>query len=154
MRAQLALVLVPWCPLLATRQMSPCRTLEGLNGMMCERLHTSAVIQKMQGGQKTPWHWRLFGSDAYKLNIQGRAARRLTAMPEVLPVQFKQMLCSNGVKLFLDLAVADECDGQHKQCCANDPQPEEPTSPIHCSNDAITIHANLHQSLGKAQNNE
>ena len=55
-------------------------------------------------------------------------ARRLTAMPEVLPVQFMQMLCSNGVKLSLDLTVADECDGQHKQCCANDPQSEEPTS--------------------------
>src|SRR5215831_8774960 len=81
------------------------------------------------------------------------AARRLAAMPEVLPVQFMQMLCSNGVKLSLDLTVADECDGQHKQCCANDPQSEEPTSPIHCSNDSITIHANLHQSLGKAQNN-
>src|SRR5262249_8386792 len=75
-------------------------------------------------------------------------ARRLTAMPEVLPVQFMQMLCSNGVKLSLDLTVADECDGQHKQCCANDPQSEEPTSPIHCSNDAITIHANLHQFAG------
>src|SRR5262249_30688381 len=49
MRAQLALVLVPWCPLLATRQMSPCQTLEGLNGKMCELLHTSAVVQKMQG---------------------------------------------------------------------------------------------------------
>src|SRR6516225_805718 len=63
-------------------------------------------------------------------------ARRLTTMPEVLPVQFMQMLCSNGVKLSLDLTVADECDGQHKQCCANDPQSEQPTSPIHCSNDA------------------
>src|SRR5262249_8430388 len=40
--------------------MSPCRTLEGLNGKMCELLHTSAVVQKMQSGQKTPWHWRLF----------------------------------------------------------------------------------------------
>src|SRR6516165_909905 len=60
-------------------------------------------------------------------------ARRLTAMPEVLPVQFMQMLCSNGVKLFLDLAVADECDSNHEQCCANNPQSEEPTSPIHCS---------------------
>jgi hypothetical protein len=28
---------------------------------MCERLHTSPVVQKMQGGQKTPWNWRLFG---------------------------------------------------------------------------------------------
>src|SRR5262249_13965103 len=27
--------------------MSPCRTLEGLNGKMCELLHTSAVVQKM-----------------------------------------------------------------------------------------------------------
>src|SRR5262249_17936171 len=26
--------------------MSPCRTLEGLNGKMCELLHTSAVVQK------------------------------------------------------------------------------------------------------------
>jgi hypothetical protein len=42
-------------------------------------------------------------------------ARRLTAMPEVLPVQFMQMLCSNGVKLGLDLTVADECDSNHKQ---------------------------------------
>jgi hypothetical protein len=49
---------------------------------------------------------------------------RLAAMPEVLPVQFMQMLCSNGVKLRLDLAVAEECNGKHKQCCANDPQPE------------------------------
>jgi hypothetical protein len=31
----------------------------------------------------------------------------------------------------LDLAVADECDGKHKQHCANDPQSEEATSPIH-----------------------
>jgi hypothetical protein len=60
-------------------------------------------------------------------------ARRLTAMPEVLPVPFKQMLCSNGVKLSLDLTVADERDSNHEQYCANDPQPEEPTSPIHCS---------------------
>jgi len=43
-------------------------------------------------------------------------ARRLTAMPEVLPVQFMQMLCSNGVKLSLDLTVADECDSNHEQC--------------------------------------
>jgi len=48
-------------------------------------------------------------------------ARRLTAMPEVLPVQFMQMLCSNGVKLLRDLAVADECNGNHEQRCANDP---------------------------------
>ena len=60
-------------------------------------------------------------------------ARRLTAMPEVLPVQFMQMLCSNGVKLRLDFAVADQRYGNHKQRRANDPQPEEPTSPIHCS---------------------
>src|SRR5215467_12589646 len=31
----------------------------------------------------------------------------------------------------LDVAVADECDGKHKQHCANDPQSEEPTSPVH-----------------------
>ena len=36
------------------------------------------------------------------------------------------------VKLLLDLRVADECDSNHKQHRANDPQPEEPTSPIHC----------------------
>src|SRR5262249_42743954 len=29
------------------------RTLEGLNGKMCELLHTSLVVQKMQRGQKT-----------------------------------------------------------------------------------------------------
>ena len=46
---------------------------------------------------------------------------RLAAMPEVLPVQFMQMLCSNGVKLRLDLAVADECNGKHEQRRANDP---------------------------------
>jgi len=51
-------------------------------------------------------------------------ARRLTAMPEVLPVQFMQMLRSNGVKLLRDLAVADECNSNHEQCCANDPQSE------------------------------
>ena len=62
------------------------------------------------------------GADAYKLSIQGRGSP--AAMPEVLPVQFMQMLCSNGVKLRLDLAVAEECNGKHKQCCANDPQPE------------------------------
>src|SRR6516162_415306 len=33
--------------------MSSCRTLEGLNGKMCELLHTSLVVQKMQRGQKT-----------------------------------------------------------------------------------------------------
>ena len=49
---------------------------------------------------------------------------RLAAMPEVLPVQFMQMLCSNGVKLSLDFTVADERYSQHKQHCANDPQPE------------------------------
>src|SRR5215510_15076214 len=37
------------CPLLAPDRMSPCRTLEGLNGKMCELLHTSALVQKMQG---------------------------------------------------------------------------------------------------------
>src|SRR5262249_18725634 len=55
---------------------------------------------------------------------------RLAAMPEVLPVQFMQMLCSYGVKLCLDLTVADKCDGKHTQYCANDPYPEEPTSPV------------------------
>ena len=40
---------------------------------------------------------------------------RLAAMPEVLPVQFMQALSSNGVKLRLDFAVADECDSNHKQ---------------------------------------
>src|SRR5262249_56932 len=34
--------------------MSPCRTLEGLNGKMCELLHTSAVVQKMQRNAKRP----------------------------------------------------------------------------------------------------
>src|SRR5215471_11894178 len=58
---------------------------------------------------------------------------RLAAMPGVLPVQFMQMFCSNGVKLRLDFAVADQRYGNHKQRRANDPQPEEPTSPIHCS---------------------
>src|SRR5262249_31191094 len=29
--------------------MSPCWILEGLNGKMCELLHTSAAVQKMQG---------------------------------------------------------------------------------------------------------
>jgi hypothetical protein len=48
----------------------------------------------------------------------------VVAMPEVLPVQFMQMLCSNGVKLRLDFAVADQRYGKHKQHCANDPQSE------------------------------
>src|SRR5262249_50756869 len=68
MRAQMALVLVPWCPLLATRQMSPCRTLEGLNGKMCELLHTSLVVQKMH-------HRRRAGRAA---DAKRRGARRLT----------------------------------------------------------------------------
>jgi hypothetical protein len=42
-------------------------------------------------------------------------ARRLTAMPEVLPVQFMQMLCSNGVKLRFEIAVADGSDRKHEQ---------------------------------------
>ena len=40
---------------------------------------------------------------------------------------------SNGVKLRRDFAVADQRYGNHKHRRANDPQPEEPTSPIHCS---------------------
>src|SRR5262249_38740371 len=72
MRAQLALVLVPWCPLLATRQMSPCRTLEGLNGKMCELLHTSLVVQKMQGvramlGTKRPQPLKAGASKAERI---------------------------------------------------------------------------------------
>ena len=39
-----------------------------------------------------------------------------------------------GVKLRLDLAVANECDSNHEQRCANDPQPEEPTPPVHYFN--------------------
>src|SRR5262249_410602 len=31
---------------------------------MCELLHTSLVVQKMQGGQ-TPWNWRSFGSGPF-----------------------------------------------------------------------------------------
>src|SRR5262249_19980260 len=42
--------------------MAPCRTLRGESGEMCELLHTSAVVQKMQGGQKNPWKCALFGS--------------------------------------------------------------------------------------------
>jgi len=42
----------------------------------------------------------------------------LAAMPKVLPVQFKQIFCSNGVKLSLDLTVADECDSDHEQAVA------------------------------------
>jgi hypothetical protein len=67
----------------------------------------------MQGGQKTPSIGDYLGpmstSSAFKA-----VARRLTAMPEVLPVQFMQMLCSNGVKLLRDLAVADECNSNHE----------------------------------------
>src|SRR5215510_5405209 len=33
--------------------MAPCWTLRGESGEMCELLHTSAVVQKMQRGQKT-----------------------------------------------------------------------------------------------------
>jgi hypothetical protein len=36
--------------------------------------------------------------------------------------------------MWLDLAVADECDSKHEQLRANNPQLEEATSPIHCSN--------------------
>src|SRR5262245_1669887 len=38
--------------------MSPCRTLRGESGEMCELLHTSLVVQKMQCGQKNPWNVR------------------------------------------------------------------------------------------------
>src|SRR6516225_9048178 len=38
--------------------MPPCLTLRGESGEMCELLlHTSAVVQKMQGGQKTQCNW-------------------------------------------------------------------------------------------------
>jgi hypothetical protein len=76
---------------------------------------------------------RTHGADGYQAQHSKAVARRLTAMPEVLPVQLQQTLWGTGVKLCFDLAVADECNSNHKQCCANDPQPEEPTSPIHCS---------------------
>src|SRR5262249_44747735 len=79
--------------------------------------------------------WRPAHMGAMPTGLAFKAvARRLTAMPEVLPVQFKQMLCSNGVKLCFDLAVTDECNDKHKQRRANDPQSETPTSPIHCFN--------------------
>src|SRR5215831_13862827 len=47
------------CPLLAPDRCRPCRTLRGESGAMCELRHTSAVVQKMQGGQKP------HGSSAY-----------------------------------------------------------------------------------------
>src|SRR5262249_4809765 len=37
--------------------MPPCLTLRGESGEMCELRHTSAVVQKMQGGQKTQCNW-------------------------------------------------------------------------------------------------
>jgi len=58
------------CPLLATRQMSPCRTLEGLNGKMCERLHTSAVVQKMWHGNANAIRSAL-GLSANHINLVG-----------------------------------------------------------------------------------
>jgi hypothetical protein len=52
-------VLVPCVP--SWRQIDVAMPdLEGLNGRMCELVHTSAIVQKTQSGQKTPWHWRLF----------------------------------------------------------------------------------------------
>src|SRR5262249_45080861 len=42
--------------------MSLWQTLEGLTEKMCELLHTSLVVQKMQGGQKPCGNWQLFGS--------------------------------------------------------------------------------------------
>jgi len=47
------------CPLLATRQMSPYRTLEGLNGKMCERLHISLV--KKSNVAKNPMALAIWG---------------------------------------------------------------------------------------------
>ena len=82
---------------------------------MCELRHTSAVVQKMQRGQKTPSIGDYLGPMPTSSTFKA-VARRLTAMPEVLPVQFMQMLCSNGVKLSLDLTVADECDSNHEKC--------------------------------------
>jgi hypothetical protein len=68
------------------------------------------------------------------VEVMGKAAHRgqhsrpwlarLAAMPEVLSVQFMQTLCSNGVKLRLEFAVADKCNGKHEQHCANDPHSE------------------------------
>src|SRR6516165_4689740 len=80
------------CPLLATRQMSPCRTLEGLNGKMCERLHTSLVVQKMQCGQKRwllrrrrrrCWRSALALAQTARFGARGRraAGRRRDASP-------------------------------------------------------------------------
>src|SRR5262249_57114615 len=47
----------------------------------------------------------------------------------------------------LDLAVADECDRNHEQCCANNPQPEEHTSPIHCW---LTNRINIPTAINRA----
>jgi len=85
------------------------------------------------------------GADAYQHSRPLLA--RLAAMPEVLPVQFMQMLCGNGVILRLDFAVADQRYGNHEQRCANDPQPEEPTSPIHCW---LTNRINIPTAINRA----
>ena len=47
------------CPLLATRQISPYRTLQGLNGKMCERLHISLV--KKSNVAKNPMALAIWG---------------------------------------------------------------------------------------------
>src|SRR6516164_11620736 len=52
-----------------------------------------------------------------------------------------------GVKLRLDLAVADDCDGKHEQCGTNNPQLESPTSPIHCW---LTNRINIPTAINRA----
>jgi hypothetical protein len=59
------------------------------------------------------------GADGLQVQHSRPWLAGMAAMPKVLPVQFKQMLCSNGVKLSLDLTVADECDSNHEQCCGH-----------------------------------
>src|SRR5262245_28816715 len=55
--------------------MWPCRTLEGLNEKMCELLHTSTVVQKMQRG--LPLFWRRGAALSWPGVLAGMASPRM-----------------------------------------------------------------------------
>src|SRR5262249_27126550 len=65
---------------------------------MCERLHTSLVVQKMQCRQKTPWHWRLFvcwgGTHTGHSHRKAKGESRLRPSPAKLGWDARAVLAS------------------------------------------------------------
>src|SRR5215831_4962108 len=68
------------CPLLAPDRMSPCRTLEGLNGKMCELLHTSLVVQKMQFRSRAPARVSSVDEASVQVTAPGAITSMIAAM--------------------------------------------------------------------------